>query len=157
LWPLSPYYTPSMDCLCSTHIFLYSSVWENGTCLFFRIPYTAIWIFRVTLGNYPLHVIYAIPLKVFGFTLFEIIHVYNTKVMLYNITTLTNTYKIYVAIKNSSSWWFFFCSILLFQKINLLINHNLQKKRCQYCFDNVFHMFDFRDYLTTLILDYLLT
>ncbi len=101
-----------MDCLCSTHIFLYSSVWENGTCLFFRIPYTAIWIFRVTLGNYPLHVIYAIPLKVFGFTLFEITHIYNTKVMLYNIDTHSRTYKNYVAIKDGNPWWLFFFNFL---------------------------------------------
>lgn len=89
-------------------MFLYSSVWENGTCLFFRIPYTAIWIFRVTLSNYPLHVIYAIPLKVFGFTIFEITHIYNTKVMLYNIDTRSSTYKNHVAIKDCRPWWLFF-------------------------------------------------
>ncbi|MBU7451557.1 hypothetical protein, partial [Leuconostoc citreum] len=38
--------------------------------------------------NYPLPVISTIPLKVFGFTLFEITDIYNTKVMLYNVTTL---------------------------------------------------------------------
>lgn len=116
-----------MDCLCSTQIFLYSSVWENGTCLFFRIPYTAIWIFRVTLGNYPLHVIYAIPLKVFGFTLFEITHIYNTKDMLYNIVTLTNTNKIYVAIKDCNPWWLFFYSFFL----NSTVIVSSTKTKCQ--------------------------
>ena len=68
-------------------MFFYGSGRENPACLFFRTPYTAIWIFRVTQGNYPLHVIYAIPLRVFGFTIFEINHIYNIKEILYNIDT----------------------------------------------------------------------
>ena len=131
-----------MECLCSTQIFLYSSVWENGTCLFFRISYTAIWIFRVTLGNYPLHVIYAIPLKVFGFTLFEITHIYNTKVMLYNYSYVNQIRIRFTWLSRTAILGGF--SFIFFSLIQLSLYHQ-QKQNVKiflYCTTTLLHIYN---------------